>query len=835
MPTTQQMTASTAIPGGRVVWVGNGKAQPFAIGPNGFGVDVYATHRGTHPLGIAMADAADQGPVDVQLLGEVDSALVTLGPGPRTIVGWDVDGLPVRALDASCRSHPNYVGWCDESGTVFVEPAYRQTSFNIRDFGATGDGITDDTDAVDAALAAAGRLSTDVPGQGDWFGGAVVYVPSGSYRITRTLVLPRHTRMVGESMRTSALFFYLPETGLPETDLNQGCGIVCTNEIAVNGYPHTGVEELSINAAWTGTIAERAKRLGAGVLFKAGGPLCMVRRCTIDGWRVGVWFDAINVATVEQCNIGGNVGAGYPSGWTQEEDPAQAYPLAVKTCGIWLAGIGAAAHLDGAGGEPGTIVGGETLVFSYDDGADDMPSSAVTVTFQPGDTTIGAVVARINAVAPYACASDNDGQLRLSGKKPSQWSRISVIDGTGLAKLGLVRDSVATGSGSGLGNEDIGAGNNCNLVHVRDCQFNGGNAGILLEDGYGHTIESCNFNNMPRVAAIYGGINAVFRKCIGEASPTTGYFYVANTTGLTIESCEISGFWPGNNFPEVGGYTRPTQTAFVEFADGAVVYHIRIRDNAVFGSTGPDGTFPCSQIDNAAAPYSLLGQVDIRGNTTNLGDQLVGPNDVGDSSTIYMNDDRRGCLGIGTAQPEALLDIRPSYSWNPTIRFKRQMRGGLYSTAVEALSLDDTTREHGLGRHEYDGGDIQQGMVEVLQRGDWSYEDPNEGPNEAVLIEVRRHAVCDFEISVLMRSSNSADAKRWKIRRLVYWDAGTAYIDTDPAEDSERTIGAGLTWQAPTIGIDTDQRLAITLKPPANEGSFGTWIIRVESLQRSLF
>ena len=836
--TAQLVTAAEPLAAGRVVWMADGLAQPFVAGPNGFGVDIYARHRGAHPLGITLAAAEAKAETAVQILGTVDGPIATLGPGARSMVGWDENGVPARAPDAACVSHPNYVGWCDETGTVFVEPAYRPTSFDVRDFGATGDGIADDTAAVEAALAAAARLNTTVAGRGLTFGGGVVYVPSGQYRITRSLVLPSYTRMVGESMHTALLYFHLPETGEVEVDPYQGSGIVCASG---NGHAQTGVEELAIIGAWQGTAGERAKRLGAGVLFKGGGPLGLVRRCAIEGWRVGVWFDAVNIATVEQCNIGGHIGAGYPDGWSDEADPAEAYPLSVKTWGIWLAAVGSAASVDSVDSHVGSIVGGETLVLAYDGTPDDTLSESVTITFQPGDTTIAAVAGRINAYLTYPCASDfvdtdPDGKpvhrLRLSGRKPSWWSRVKVVGGSGLAKLGLTAGTLGYGFGSGLGNQELNASSTCNLVSIRLCQFNGPHVGIHLEDGIGHTVESCNFNTTPRVASIHGGLNPVFRKCIAEGCSSTGYFYVVTSTGLTIESCQISGFWPQNELPSLGGYARPGQTAFVEFAPGSKNHHVRIRDNMITGSTGPDGRYPCSQVNNEAAPYALLGQVDIHGNTGAVGDRFVGPFDVADSSTFAMNDDRRGCLGIGTVHPEAQLDISPTYTPYPGMRFRRQIRGGRDNAAVEALSLDDATREHGLGRHSYDGGEIQQGMVEVLRRGDWAA-----GVAETVVhIDVRRHTVCDFEISVLMRSAASADAKRWRFHRLLYWDAGTAHLDDDLTEDTERTIGAGLSWLAPEITIDPEsQRLAVAIRAAVTPDAAGTWIVRMENLQRSLF
>lgn len=59
--------------------------------------------------------------------------------------------------------------------------------FNVRDFGATGTGTTDDTQAVMAALQAAGDQ-----------GGGVVFFPRGRYLLTEALILPRFVTLRGE-------------------------------------------------------------------------------------------------------------------------------------------------------------------------------------------------------------------------------------------------------------------------------------------------------------------------------------------------------------------------------------------------------------------------------------------------------------------------------------------------------------------------------------------------------------------------------------------------------------------------------------------------------------
>ncbi|MFC5648227.1 glycosyl hydrolase family 28-related protein [Paenibacillus solisilvae] len=59
--------------------------------------------------------------------------------------------------------------------------------FNAADFGAKGDGVTDDTQAIQDALDAAGNN-----------GGGVVFVPAGRYRITGSLLVPTGVTLRGD-------------------------------------------------------------------------------------------------------------------------------------------------------------------------------------------------------------------------------------------------------------------------------------------------------------------------------------------------------------------------------------------------------------------------------------------------------------------------------------------------------------------------------------------------------------------------------------------------------------------------------------------------------------
>ena len=66
-------------------------------------------------------------------------------------------------------------------------PASRPGPFNVRDFGAVGDGKTDDTKAFQKALDAAGER-----------GGEVVFAPRGNYFFAGHLNVPSAVSLVGQ-------------------------------------------------------------------------------------------------------------------------------------------------------------------------------------------------------------------------------------------------------------------------------------------------------------------------------------------------------------------------------------------------------------------------------------------------------------------------------------------------------------------------------------------------------------------------------------------------------------------------------------------------------------
>jgi len=101
------------------------------------------------------------------------------------------------------------LGWslCPNPLRVDPEPKWDGPVFNIRDFGARGDRIADDTRPIQEALhAAAGKA------------GATVVFPAGFYRIDSTLRLSPRLRLKGEGKGMTVLSLRLPQAELPRVN-----------------------------------------------------------------------------------------------------------------------------------------------------------------------------------------------------------------------------------------------------------------------------------------------------------------------------------------------------------------------------------------------------------------------------------------------------------------------------------------------------------------------------------------------------------------------------------------------------------------------------------------
>lgn len=146
-------------------------------------------------------------------------------------------------------------------------------------FNATGNGTTDDTAAVQAAVNAAHAV-----------GGAVVFFPAGTYRITSALTLYSYVRLVGASMKT--------------TTIRQ----ISTTANGVFGHEleGAGIEELTIlgpgSGSGQGVFFDRATSPAVGINYRINMRRVMVDSFGGDGLHVQQCIvSSFDTVEVRQC------------------------------------------------------------------------------------------------------------------------------------------------------------------------------------------------------------------------------------------------------------------------------------------------------------------------------------------------------------------------------------------------------------------------------------------------------------------------------------------------------------------------------------------------------
>ncbi|KAL5490259.1 hypothetical protein ACEPAI_5092 [Sanghuangporus weigelae] len=79
-------------------------------------------------------------------------------------------------------------------------PSGYQVFRNVKDFGARGDGVTDDTDAINAAMSSGNRCGGGAC-QSTTTAPAIVYFPEGNYLVSRPIVAWYYTQLIGDARR----------------------------------------------------------------------------------------------------------------------------------------------------------------------------------------------------------------------------------------------------------------------------------------------------------------------------------------------------------------------------------------------------------------------------------------------------------------------------------------------------------------------------------------------------------------------------------------------------------------------------------------------------------
>lgn len=105
-------------------------------------------------------------------------------------------------------------------------PSSYQVFRNVKDFGATGNGVTDDTAAINSAMSAGGRCGTGTC-PSSTVTPAIVYFPQGTYLISSAINTYYYTQMIGDARN--------PPTLLASPNFS-GFAVIDADPYIPNGY-----------------------------------------------------------------------------------------------------------------------------------------------------------------------------------------------------------------------------------------------------------------------------------------------------------------------------------------------------------------------------------------------------------------------------------------------------------------------------------------------------------------------------------------------------------------------------------------------------------------------
>ncbi|KAK5659440.1 hypothetical protein OQA88_641 [Cercophora sp. LCS_1] len=329
----------------------------------------------------------------------------------------------------------------DRRGTVpwGDSPTYKVFR-NVLDYGATGNGVTDDTAAIKAAMNDGGRCGEKC--NGSTLKNAIVYFPPGTYLISSTIPLPFGTQVIGDVLNRPLLIASSSFVGL---------GVLSTSEYTGGGIGPDGLDQQwyvntanfyrqirnviidvrnapasEITACLHYQIAQATSmqnvelRAGPGSkgIFAENGSGGQISDVVFKGGDIGLYggnqqFTAQRLR-FEDCDVGVHVI--WDWGWVWKSVTMTNVGVGFRFASIDSSGsIGSASIMDSSFSNVGTVVVNEP------------PSSAV------GSSTTGLVLDNVALSGVTTVVADTSGTVHLSGSGQSlidQWVQGPVYSGS---------------------------------------------------------------------------------------------------------------------------------------------------------------------------------------------------------------------------------------------------------------------------------------------------------------------------------------------------------------------------------------------------------------------
>ncbi len=150
-------------------------------------------------------------------------------------------------------------------------PAYFGDIFNVKDFGATGDGATDDTAAIQAAVTALNSAHA----------GGIVFVPAGNYIVSSAITVPNAVILMGTG---SASYLNASASNINVLNFTGNGG--GAEKLVIGGYQNTAATNYTVDttAATVSLIFRDLGIFGGTYALRMRGTDCIVENCFVSGW-----------------------------------------------------------------------------------------------------------------------------------------------------------------------------------------------------------------------------------------------------------------------------------------------------------------------------------------------------------------------------------------------------------------------------------------------------------------------------------------------------------------------------------------------------------------------
>ncbi|KAJ2916151.1 hypothetical protein MD484_g4260, partial [Candolleomyces efflorescens] len=159
-----------------------------------------------------------------------------------------------RPLGKQGRAKPSDPYWLEAikhqgSAPYNPDPANYKVFRNVKDFGAVGDGVHDDTDAINQAIQEQNRCGENC--QSSTLSPAVIYFPQGTYRVSAPIIPYYYSTLVGDPKNPPTLLADPSFNGSAVIDANPGYWINQKNFFRI--IKHFVIDLRQVPAEWEAT------------------------------------------------------------------------------------------------------------------------------------------------------------------------------------------------------------------------------------------------------------------------------------------------------------------------------------------------------------------------------------------------------------------------------------------------------------------------------------------------------------------------------------------------------------------------------------------------------